>query len=273
MFVIVWRPQTLIFPRDFDLLEKKIYKHLKADEYEMAWQLGEKYLKSTSLKKSPKEYAKLCFLTGLSFYHAGKFEQALGLFDQYAKVTPEMSDHQLSRYYLYKGETLYCLGRMHDAVDILQKGILLNDEMTIERIYTALGTIYLELKQYNDASKVLNHKLNYSIKKYGESSEETAESYFWLARVYLFMKKIKLAKKFFHNSIAVLSSRPPELPIIVMAYYNLSDIAVSYDNDKVAAINYLQKANKSNQQLPHPVKESQLPILLRIKRIQKELKR
>lgn len=123
-----------------------------------------------------------------------------------------MSDSQLSCYYLSKGKLLQSQGQLEKAVTTLLQAVKVNDKSYLNRIYTTLGTTYLDLHKDEKAVEILKRKINFSIKVYGANSEEAAEGYFWLARACLLMKKLKQSKQLFHKSIAISKSCQSELP-------------------------------------------------------------
>lgn len=175
-------------------------------------------------------------------------------------------------YYIKYGDTCSWLGKYNKALRLIKKALFLqenHDSIKVGYIYTVLGHIYLRLHKGDKALIIFKKKLNLSIREYGANSKEAAENYFWVAKAYLFMKKIKQSKKMFHKSLSMLQELQSELVLVIMVYQNLADIANIYDKDKAQAIEFFQKAYEANSQLTQPIKEDQQPI----KRIKLELQR
>ncbi|MCP3967674.1 MAG: tetratricopeptide repeat protein [Lentisphaerae bacterium] len=257
--------------QQFQLLESSILSCIKSNNYEQAAYLGEKSINFAQNKFTPTEYHKLLILTGYSFYHLKQYNKAAAIYQRLAEKTQDMPNHQLSIYYLYKGMLLQRQGHLKKAANALQKAVKINDQASINRVFTVLATTYLDLHKDDEALSVLQQKLSYTQKTYGVNSEEVAESYFWLARAYLLMKKIAKAKTIFHKCISILSKCQSDRTLVVMAYLNLADIAEIYDKDKVLALDFLQKAFEVNSLLAQPIKEQEQPIKSKIKKIKLEL--
>lgn len=253
-----YRTSSPISPQEFHQLERLLNAYIASGKYEQAAILGKKSINSQRYKSKFGEDYQLHMMTGFAFYTIKQFDEAEKVYQKLIPSIFMMSNSQLSCYYLYRGRLLQSQGRMEKAVDILLQAAKINDKTYLGSIYTTLGVVYLDMHKDEDALAVLNRRLNFTIKEYGANSEETAESYFWLGRAYLLMKKLSQAKKFFNESIAMLHNHQSELAIL--AYLNLADIANIYDKDKAQALGFLHKAQDANNRLAQPIDEHQQPI-------------
>ncbi len=133
-------------------------------------------------------------------------------------------------YYNAMAECKYKEGHASQALDLMQKVMMMKDrlkkfkKLEIES-YTRLGTIYYELKKYDEAKEFFDKSLTSALEI--QSKKELQANYFWLSKCYEKLNQYEKGLRYFK-----LYTNVKDSVFSIEKIKQISDIQIKYDTDK-----------------------------------------